>query len=295
MFKPYGIVPAMITPLQNSERVNEKALRRLIDFLIDGGIHGIFAAGTTGEFYALSDGEYRRLLEITKDQVSGRVPIYAGANSITTRDAVRLAEIAENVGVDALSVLTPMFISPNQEEVYEYFRDIAKSTKLPIILYDNLPKTHVHIKPETVSKLADIKNIVGIKDSTGDMTVTEEYIRLTQDKDFHVMMGRDTLILAALAYGATGAVAACANIAPRLCSSIYDCYITGDIEGARKAQFKLAPLRIAFNIGTFPAVIKEGLKMSGIDVGTCFKPIKPLTDEQRDQLKNILIGMDILH
>jgi 4-hydroxy-tetrahydrodipicolinate synthase len=192
----------------------------LIQYLLNGGVHGIFAIGTTGEFYALSEEEYRDVLVLTKEEVKGRVPVYAGANHITTRGSIRLAQIAEDVGVDALSVLTPMFISPNQEQLVKHYTEIAKSTKLPIILYNNLPKTGVTITAPTAMKLADIPNIVGIKDSTGDMTLTAEYIRLTRGKNFHVMIGRDTLIHACLCYGGTGAVAACANVAPRIVADI---------------------------------------------------------------------------
>jgi len=131
-FVPRGILPAMITPLTKDGKVNEKALRKLIRYLLDGGVHGIFAIGTTGEFYALSEEEYRDVLSITKDEVKGRVPVYAGANHITTRGSIRLAQIAEEVGVDALSVLTPMFISPSQDQLVKHFTEIARSTKLPI-------------------------------------------------------------------------------------------------------------------------------------------------------------------
>ena len=293
-FIPKGVLPAMITPLTPDQKINEKALRKLITFLLDGGVHGIFAVGTTGEFYALSDEEYEEVLQITTDEVAGRVPVYAGANQICTRDAVRQAEIAQKAGVDAVSILTPYFISPNQNQIELFFKDIAASVDLPVLLYDNCPKTGVHIRPETAARLADVPNIVGMKDSTGDMTNTEECIRLTRDKDFHVMMGRDTLILPALACGAAGAVAACANAAPSITADIYNKYIEGDLDGAREAQFKLAPLRLAFGIGTFPAVIKESLRLQGIDVGDCFQPVTPLTDDERKRLSVILKNMGIL-
>jgi len=293
-FKPRGVLPAMITPLTKKGKVNEKALRKLVEYLIKGGVHGIFAIGTTGEFYALSDEEYRDILAITKDQVKGRVPVYAGANHITTRGSVKLAGIAEDVGIDALAVLTPMFISPSQDQLYTHFKTVADSTKLPIILYNNLPKTGVTITTGTAVKLASIKNIVGIKDSTGDMTLTAEYIRLTRDKNFHVMIGRDTLIHACLCYGGAGAVAACANVAPRICADIYDKYMAGDVKGSLEAQFKLAPLRIAFTLGTFPTVIKEGLELQGIEAGPCFDPVGPMSADEREQLKKILKQMELI-
>lgn len=293
-FTPYGVLPAMITPLTADYKINEKALRRLINFLIDGGVHGIFAVGTTGEFYAITNEEYRAVLEITKDEVKGRVPVYAGANHLTTRGSIALAEIAEDVGVDALSVLTPFFITPSQEQLYQHFKEIAAATSLPILLYNNQPKTHVPITPATAARLAEIENIIGVKDSTGDMTNTAEYLRLTKGKNFHVMMGRDTLIYAALSYGASGAVASCANVAPRIVADIYDKFKAGDHEGALAAQYKLAPLRIAFALGTFPAVIKEGLELQGIEAGPCYAPVGPLSDEERAKLRQILVDMELL-
>ena len=293
-FVPKGVLPALITPITKEGKINEKALRKLVNYVIDGGVHGLFALGTTGEFYGVSHDEYKEALQITIDENKGRVPVYAGANAITTRESIELAQIAESVGVDALSVLTPMFISVNQSELYDHYKSIASSTKLPILLYNNLPKTHVNITPETVEKLADIDNIVGVKDSSGDFTMTGEYIRRTRGKNFHVMLGRDTLIHAGLCYGATGAVAACANVAPRICADIYDKYVAGDIAGSLEAQYNLAPLRIAFNLGSFPTVIKEALELLGIEVGPCVAPVGPMTSSEREQLKKVLIQMGLL-
>lgn len=293
-FEPKGVLPAMITPLTAEGKVNEQALRKLIDFLIEGGVHGIFAIGTTGEFYGLTPDEYRNVLEISIDQTAGRVPVYAGANAIGTHQTIELAAIAEKAGVDALSVLTPYFISLNQKEVYSHFEAIAKSTSLPVILYNNAPKTHIQITPQTVARLADIGNVVGIKDSTGDFTNTAEYIRLTRGKDFAVMLGRDTLIHAGLCHGAKGAVAACANVAPRLCADIYDKYMAGDIKGSLEAQFQLAPLRIAFGLGSFPTVIKEALELLGIEAGPCMMPTGIMTTEEKEELKRIMVEMKLL-
>jgi 4-hydroxy-tetrahydrodipicolinate synthase len=187
-----------------------------------------------------------------------------------------------------------MFISPTQNELIQHYTAIARSTGLPVLLYNNPPKTGVNLTADTVAKLADVPNIVGIKDSSGDLTLSGEYIRLTRGKDFHVLMGRDTLIHAALCYGGKGSIAACANVAPRLVADIYDKYMAGDIKGSLEAQFKLAPLRIAFNLGTFPAVIKEGLSLLGIDVGPCMEPVGPMSNEERRQLRKILTDMGLL-
>lgn len=292
---PYGILPAMITPRAKDGKVNYVVLRQLIDHLIEGGVHGIFAVGTTGEFYSLNDSEYREILETAVDQVAGRTPVYAGANSIGTRECIHLVDIATKVkGIDAISVLTPYFIGLSQQELYNHYAAIAGSTDLGIIMYDNAPKTHLTIQTDTVAKLADIPNIIAIKDSTGDMSHTADILNNTKGKEFKVMMGRDSLIHSALSYGASGAVAATANIAPKLVSDIYNKYMSGDIQGSLEDQYKLLPLRLAFNIGSFPAVIKEGLEMIGIAAGPCALPTGPLDDAQRAKLRSVLKGMDLL-
>lgn len=293
-FKPKGIIPAMVTPLTQEGRINEPVLRRFIEYLIAGGSHGLFVVGTTGEFYGLSPAEKKELFAITVDQTKGRVPVYAGTGAITTKETIALTRLAEEAGVDAVSILTPMFISPSQKELSEHYRAIADSTGLPVLLYNNPPKTGINLNAPTVEKLADIPNIVGIKDSSGDFTLTAEYIRLTRGKDFHVLLGRDTLIHAGLCYGAAGSIAACANVAPRLTADIYDKYMAGDVAGSLEAQFRLAPLRIGFNLGSFPAVIKEGLELLGIDVGPCMAPVGPMSPEEREQLRKILVQMGLL-
>lgn len=295
-FKPHGIVVPIVTPVTQDGKFNEKAYRDLIEYLASSGIHGVFPFGTTGEFYAHDMGFYREVLAVTKDAVRGRMDIYAGANNITTRGAVEIAKAVEQVGgIDALSVLTPMFVSQTQYEVSEYYREIASETNLPIIIYNNRPKTNVTVEPATVAKLAEIDNIIGVKDSTGDMTNTEEYLRLTRGMDnFHVMMGRDTLIYAALCYGASGAIASCANVAPKIAVDIYEKFRAGDAAGALDAQFRFSALRIATNMSTFPVVLKEALKLIGHDCGDCVKPIQPLNDEQRARLKKVLVDMGLL-
>ncbi len=295
VFKPKGIIPAVVTPLTNDGKLNEKAMRKLLNYLIEGGVHGLFVVGTTGEFYGLKPEEKRDIFKIAMDETNGRVPVYAGTNGITTRETVMLTRIAEECGVDAVSILTPMFVAPSQDQLIKHYKTVAENTSLPLILYNNPAKTSVSLAPSTVAKLAEVPGIAGIKDSSGDMTVTAEYIRLTQDRDFSVLMGRDTLIYGALCYGATGSIAACANVAPRLCADIYEKFIAGDLKGSLKAQFTLAPLRIAFTLGTFPAVIKESLNLLGIEAGPCMEPAGPLTGDEKAKLRKVLLDMGLLN
>ncbi len=292
-FVPKGIIPAMVTPLTQEGMLNVEAFRRLMNHLIAGGSHGIFVSGTSGEFYGLTAEEKGKMFQIAMEEAGGRVPVYAGTGAVTTKECIRLTQVAEGCGVDAVSILTPMFISPTQEELYEHYKTIAASTRLPILLYNNPPKTGVTIAPATVERLADIDNIVGVKDSSGDFTLTSEYIRRTRGRGFSVLAGRDTLIHACLCYGGSGAIAACANIAPRICADIYDKFVAGDREGSLEAQFAITPLRLGFTLGSFPTVIKEGLKLIGIEAGPCMGPVGPLSRQHKEELKRILQQMGL--
>ena len=182
-FKPKGIIPAVITPLTGEGKFNEKAFRKLLNYLIEGGVHGLFVVGTTGEFYGLTPEEKREIFSIAVEETKGKVPVYAGTNGITTRETLMLTRIAEECRVDAVSILTPMFVAPSQYQLIKHYRTIAESTSLPVILYNNPPKTSVSLAPSTVAILAEIPNIAGIKDSSGDMTVTAEYVRLSRNNE----------------------------------------------------------------------------------------------------------------
>lgn len=293
-FIPRGIIPAMVTPLTDDEGIDEPALRRLVNHLIAGGIHGLFAVGTQGEAYALALEEKKRVLEIVVDETQHRVPVYAGTGTITTRETVALTQAAEKIGVDAVSVLTPYFIAPNPEEIYEHYATVAKSTRLPILLYTNPARTGVNLSVDLAARLAHIENIVGIKDSSGDLTLTTEFIRRAASNKFHVLAGRDTLILATLVHGGSGSIAATGNVAPHLVTEIYNAFCAGDLPRARAAQARLAPLRLAFDLGTFPVVIKEALALMGICSGRAKAPIKPMSDMRRTELKQILQNLGVL-
>lgn len=293
MLQPYGIIPAMVTPITKEDELNESALRRLTSFLIDNGVHGVFATGSQGEFWAFSEAEKKRAWEIVVEETNKRVPVYAGTAAVTTREAIALTQTAEGVGVDAVSVLTPFFVNPNPEELYEHYRAIAASTILPVLLYTNPDRTNVKMPASLLSKLAKIDNIVGIKDSSGDLTLTTEYLSATPD-NFSIVMGRDTLIFAGLLHGAKGAIAATANVVPALVVSIYECFNDNDLQGALQAQEALAPLRHAFTWGTFPVVIKEALDLLGFDAGPARSPVGPMTGAQRERLANLLKELELM-
>ena len=290
----YGVIPPLVTPIDEHENVAEKPLRNLIEYVLSGGVHGVFVLGSTGEFYALDFENQKRAVEITVDQVKGRVPVYVGANAITTKECIKLTKMAKDLGADAVSVLTPMYINPTEIELYQHFEDIAKSTDMPILLYNNPEKTGVCLSVSVVEKLADIPNIIGIKDTSGDMTLTSEFIRKTRNKDFRVMAGRDMLIFGTLAYGGYGCVAATANIVPKLVVEIYDKFIKGDWQGSLDAQYRLAPLRMSFGLGSFPVVNKDALNLIGVNVGNPIKPVTHCSEENLAKLKDILMNLGVI-
>ena len=283
----------MVTPLSEGDELNLPALRRLTDYLIEGGCHAVFAIGSQGEFWAFSADEKERVWETVVEAAAGRVPVYAGSAAVTTREAIALTGLAQRAGVDAVSVLTPYFISPNDVQLFDHYRAIADSTSLPVLLYGNPARTGVKLSIDLVARLAEVENIVGIKDSTGDLELASEYIRSVPD-EFSVLMGRDTLIYAALVSGAKGAIAATGNVCPALVAQIYDRFVAGDLEGAHQAQQQLAPLRMAFSWGTFPVVIKEALDLMGMQAGPGRAPVGPLSAEQRQRLRGVLQGMGLL-
>ncbi|WP_159520396.1 4-hydroxy-tetrahydrodipicolinate synthase [Sunxiuqinia indica] len=290
-----GVIPPIITPVDNNENVDIVGLKRVIDHVINGGVHGVFALGSNGEFYALDHQNQEKALQATVEHVNGRVPVYSGAGAITTKECVALAKMAERSGADALTVLTPMFINPSETEMYQHFKTIAESTNLPVLLYNNPGKTTNNISVSLLKKLAAIDNIVGIKNTSLDFSQTVQYLHATADnKNFKVLAGTDFYIYSTLTYGGVGCVAGTANVAPALVVDIYDKFLAGDHDGAREAQFKLMPLRAAYSYGSFPVVMKDCLNLMGLNVGHPVKPIDHCTEERMEALKKVLRDLHLI-
>lgn len=283
-----GIIPPVVTPMTPDEEVDYAGLRREIDRQLAAGVHGIFVLGTTGECYALDAEEKRQIVATAVEHVSKRAPVFAGTGAETTREAIQHTMMAEKEGVDGVSIITPYFVMPNQNEIADHYRRIAERTRLPVVLYSN-PATcgGLKIEPETVARLAELKNIVAIKDSAGDLQQVIETVRLVP-AHFSVLLGRDTLICPALMFGAKGAVPASCNIAPHLCVEIYEAYQSGDIERSKAAQAKLSPVRLALMLGTAPGVVKQAMALCGVNVGPSRSPVGLLPPDKRQKLKDVL-------
>lgn len=288
--KMKGIVVPILTPIDEEERIDEKKLRKQVDFVIHGGVLGILAFGSNGEFYMVEEDEMLRALKIMIDQAAGRVPVYMGIGEINTKKCIRIAKKAEEAGADGISVLQPMFLKPTEEELYRHFKSIAEAIpKTPMLLYNNPGRTGYTLSADLVERLArETENIVGIKDSSGDMTQTEEFIRRTQDIDFKVFGGKDTLIYGALVHGAAGCVATMANFVPDLVCSIYELSSTGKIKEARDAQFRLNPMRLLMDKASFPVGTKDYANLLGLDAGEPYRPNLSTTGAVREKMKEAL-------
>jgi 4-hydroxy-tetrahydrodipicolinate synthase len=284
----HGIIPPVATPMQANEDLDLPRLCWFLDHLIGAGVHGVFVLGTNSEFYALDEREKQEVIATTVAHVRKRVPVYAGTGAECTREAVRLTKMAEREGVDGVSVITPYFVSPTQQEIYDHYRRIAESTALPVILYNN-PSTcgGLKIDVDTVARLAQVPNILGIKDSSGDLQNTNEYLRVVPER-FAVMQGRDTLIYPALLFGARGAVPATANIAPRLLVEIYEAFQRGDQAASKQAQLRLNPIRLSLTLGTPPGGVKAALALMGMSIGPSRSPIAPLSPEKQQKMRAAL-------
>ena len=269
-----GVIVPIITTIDEDEKIDEAKMRAQVDYVIDGGLQGILAFGSNGEFYQIEEDEMERGFQIIVDQAAGRVPVYFGIGAINTKKCVRLAKMAVKNGAKGVSILQPMFLKPNFNELFLHFKTIAEAVpETPVLLYNNPGRVGYTLGADLVEKLAhEVDNIVGMKDTSGDITQTEEFIRRNRDVGFKVFGGKDTLLYASLCIGAVGGVCTAGNFMPELIVDIYNKYVVGDIKGALEAQYKLNPVRLAMDVASFPVAAKDMAAMRGRDVGSPYLP-----------------------
>ena len=274
-----GIIPPILTPMNDDESINETELRHQVNRMIDAGVSGIFAFGTNGEAYALSHKEKVQILKVVVDETKKRVPVYAGTGCVTTRETITLSKEAEEIGADILSVIVPYFAAASQDELYDHYKAVAEAVNLPVVLYNIPARTGNALAPATVARLAkDIPNIVGAKDSSGNFDNMKQYIELTQNigKDFSVLSGNDSLILPALIFGGKAMV------------EIYEAFTAGDIERAKKVQDSIRIFRNCFKYGNPNSLVKIAAGLLGDPVGPCRRPFNKITPEGMEALKKTL-------
>ncbi|MBT3331646.1 MAG: 4-hydroxy-tetrahydrodipicolinate synthase [Rhodospirillaceae bacterium] len=290
MFK--GSIVALITPFRDGQ-VDEDALRKLVDWHVEQGTHGIVPCGTTGESPTLSHEEHRRVVEIVIDQNAGRLPIIAGAGSNNTAEAVMLTQHAEAAGADAVLHVAGYYNRPNQEGLYQHFKALHDASDIPIIVYNIPPRAIVDILPETMGRLAELPRIVGVKDATGDVArVSRE--RLLLGSDFCHLSGEDGTALAYNSQGGHGCISVSANIVPKLCAEFQEACLAGKYDLALNLHDRLMPLHVALFLEPSPAGPKYAAWRLGLCEAEARLPVVPLTEGTAERIDVALRHVGVL-
>jgi len=284
MFK--GVFVAIVTPFKNG-KIDEEALRGLIDFQIAGGVDGIVPCGTTGESATLNHEEHDQVIRIAVDACKGKASVLAGTGSNSTQEAIQLSRNAKNAGADGLLQITPYYNKPNQEGLYHHFSSIADAVDLPIVLYNVPSRTSVNMVPETVVRLAKIEKIVGIKEASGSLQAISKIID-NCGKDFTVLSGDDPLLWPILAIGGKGVISVTANILPAKVAALCKAAAIGDIAEARSLHYELMDINDSLFIDTNPIPVKAALHLMGKIENELRGPLLELSKDTLERLKKAM-------
>ena len=289
-----GVFSAMITPFDKSENIDEQAFETLLNWTINKGANGVFVVSSTGESWALSFEEKVRLFQLAVAVVKKRVPVIAGVGVPSTREAIRLAQAAHAAGVDYVCAVPPSFVRPTQDELIAHYSALAQAVDLPLLLY-NIPMLagNVLAVPAVRTLAERFPRIVGIKDSSGDLTLLNDLL-LHRRPDFSVVTGIDTLVLPGLLAGSQGAILGSANVCPELALDIVRLFDAGRLDEARTVQNRLSRFWLAMGLSSFPAPVKAALELRGLPAGDPRRPIAPLNGDQRETLRRELRAMGVM-
>ena len=290
----HGSLVAIVTPFKNG-KIDEDAFKKLIEFQIENGTHGIVPCGTTGESPTLSHEEHEYVIELTVKAVKKRVPVVAGTGSNSTKEAIRLTRFAEQIGVDAALLVVPYYNKPTQEGLYLHFKQIASQVRIPLILYNIPGRSGVNLNPETILRLAkDCKNIIGVKEASGSLTQASKILYLC-GREFLLYSGEDALNFPLLAIGARGFITVTANVVPRDVADLYELYIKGEIDKARDLHYRLLPLNDALFIETNPIPVKAALSMMDKIAYEYRYPLCQMSENNYLELKKALTDYGIIN
>lgn len=287
-----GSIVAIVTPFKNG-KVDEKALGNLIEWHIAQGTAAIVPCGTTGESATLDYDEHYRVIEFTIEVVNKRVPVIAGTGANSTDETIMITEKARKYGADAVLLVTPYYNKPTQEGLYRHYKAVAETVDIPVVLYNVPGRTGVNMLPGTVARLAEVKNIVAIKEATGDMKQVSEIIRLCGDR-ITVISGDDFTTLPLLALGGKGVISVSANVAPKDVSEMCACWEKGLYEEARKIHYRLEPLNQAMFIETNPIPVKTALAMMGKIQEEFRLPLCEMSSANKEKLRKVLEDLKLI-
>ena len=287
-----GSMTALVTPFRNGE-FDEQAYRDLIDWQIASGTDALIPCGTTGESATLSHEEHDRVVEVCIDQVAGRVPVIAGAGSNSTAEALRLTRHAKEAGAQGALLITPYYNKPTQEGLYQHYRHIAERVDIPIVMYNVPSRTGTNLLPETVARLAEVPNIVGVKEATADMNQVSRIVRLCGEK-VAVISGDDFTVLPLLAVGGKGVISVVTNVAPGDMAALVDAFFAGNLERAAELHHRLSPLAGAMFLESNPMPVKTALGMMGRIEPELRLPLVPMSEGGRAKLETALRDYGLL-
>ena len=293
-----GTTVAMVTPYTKNDEIDEEGIRENINYLIENGVNGILAAGTTGESATISHDEHRKLVDILIDEVNGRVTTIAGAGSNSSKEALGLVKHAEEIGADAALVITPYYNKPQPHGLYEHYKLLTESTDIPIIVYNVPSRTGTDIDVDTIGKVAELDNIVAIKEANPDLDKVSQIVKKIDEIDktdeFIILSGNDDLTLPMMAMGAKGVISVVANVDPARMSQLVNYALEGDFEAAFKAHYEIYDLMKVLFIETNPVPAKTALNIMGKPSGNVRMPLAPLREENKAKLKEVLEDLDLI-
>ncbi len=290
-----GVLPALVTPLHRDGGVDEPAMQRLVEHVLAGGVHGLLALGSTGEVASLGDAARRKVVSAVVKAAAGRVPVLCGVAQSRLADAIADVNVAAELGAAAVLVAPPYYYPIDQPTVLSFYRTLAKTSPLPILVYNIPQNTKVVAEPATVAALAHEGSVVGIKDSSRDFEYFESVCVATRDlPDFRIFTGSDTMLLASLAMGGAGTICGGANVAPGWVVRIFDAYVRGDLDAARTHQDSLIQLIQAVRPGVFPSGIKSALHLQGLCEPWLVPPVASLDEASAARLRERLLAWGLL-
>lgn len=290
MFK--GSITALVTPFQNGA-VDEDAFRKLVDWQIREGTHGLVPVGTTGESPTLNHDEHKRVVELTVEVAAGRVPVIAGAGSNSTAEAVDLAAHAKSAGASAALVVTPYYNKPGQEGLYQHYKAINDAVELPIVIYNIPGRSVIDMTVETMARLYKLANIVGVKDATADLARPSQQ-RAAMGPEFLQLSGEDATALGFMAHGGRGCISVASNVVPRLCAEFQNACMAGDYSKALTLQDQLMPLHDVLFVETNPGPAKYALSRLGICTDETRLPLVPITDATKAKVDTVIDKLGLL-
>ncbi len=287
-----GAIVALVTPFRDG-KVDEKALCELIDRCVAEGASGFVPCGSTGESATLSHDEHRRVVEITVKAVAGRTKVIAGTGSNNTQEAIELTRHAKTVGADGALLISPYYNKPTQEGIYLHYKAVAEAADLPILVYNIPGRTASNILPETLSRLADVENVVGVKEACGDIVQISEVVRLC-GPEFDVIAGDDAMALPVLAVGGCGVISAAANLIPGEMAEICRAWMQGEVGLARELHMSILPLCNALSLETNPIPVKAALALKGHISDEVRLPLTKMTAANIETLRAAMVDHGLL-